>query len=645
MIHATKLPLAAAFLLAGLVTAALFDGSHSRRTWTAAPSSVCNSAACSRLAALISEAANTSAQPCVDFHEYVCGGWSHVARSLTMADYAREAFIANVTQRARSFPIPEVQQTSEEKAARYFSACDDIVSGPEDHLDDVKRLLLNGGIAWPDIGTNPDVLDAMFYMSLIARVPILLRLSLRGNGESKAISISRAMPTFLAARRLERETRKATARKFFRTLYAAFSTNGGAGADRRFAVLADQEDRLATSLNAALGDAKSSSATTSDIHHWAKMRSKQRWRAAFHKYWKIADNESVPVTIESRNYFWAVFAHYRRFGDAQTMDLFGWLCVRALFPFTNQNIVSSYYASPAVQSKHRTHCFHQTDKIMHYAFQSAIALDMTSGLLVDDVTLLVTRILSSTDDTLTAGWLFFGECLIYDNSKDKFLNTLAKYDTSYTTQAYASFPDMTSDPLVNWMEAANAAPSAFSHLLPAGELVLGQHVLVDEPPIKPVYLDIPWYALDATRAVKLAGLGSRVAAKVFRELLSSNEMCLDLKKSAEVLWKCVVAREQEDAELLDDARDDVLVSILSSGVLWPVLEDLTKDSSSATANIQSLSEIQLFFVLGCLLLCGEEHSQAKCNLPLKDNVRFARAFSCRRGSPMYPKWTCSHTSS
>ncbi|KAL1426022.1 hypothetical protein MTO96_003491 [Rhipicephalus appendiculatus] len=639
MVRGTTSRLVAAFLLAGLV------GSHSSRTGATAQSSACNSAACSRLAALISEAANASAQPCVDFHEYVCGGWSHVARSLTMADYAREAFIENVTYRARSVAVPDVQQTAEEKAARYYSACDDVVSGPEDHLDDVKRLLINGGIAWPDIGTNPDVLDAMFYMSLIARVPILLRLSLHGRGESKAISISRAMPTFLTARRLERETRKATAKKFFRTLYAAFSTTGSAGADRRFAVLADQEDHLVASLYAALANSKSSSATTCDIHHWAKMRSKHRWRAAFYKYWKIASNESVPVTIESRDYFWAVFAHYRKFGDAQTMDLFGWLCVRALVPFTNRKILSSYYASPAIQSKHRTLCFHQTDEIMHYAFQSAIALDMTSGLLVDDVTALVARILSSTADTLTAGWLFFGECHIDGNSKDRFLGALAKYDASYTAQAYASFPDMTDDPLVNWMETASAAPSAFRYLLPAGELVLGQDMQINEHPIKPAYLDIPWYALDAPRAVKLAGLGSRVAAKVFRELLSSNELCLELKASTELLWKCVVARAQEDAEHLQDARDDVLVSILSSGVLWPVLEDLMTGSSSAPASIQSLSEIQLFFVLGCLLLCGEEHSQAKCNLPLKDNVRFASAFSCRRGTPMHPKRTCSHASS
>ncbi|KAL3186385.1 hypothetical protein MRX96_028100 [Rhipicephalus microplus] len=204
---------------------------------------------------------------------------------------------------------------------------------------------------------------------------------------------------------------------------------------------------------------------------------------------------------------------------------------------------------------------------------------------------------------------------------------------------------MTNDPLINWIETASAAPSAFNYLLPAGELVHGQNVQIDQYPIKPAYLDVPWYALDAPRTVKLAGLGSRVAVQIFRELFSSKELCLGLKKSSEVLWKCVVDREGEDAERLQDARDDVLVSILASGVLWPVLEDLMTGSSSPSATIQSLSEIQLFFVVGCLLLCGKEHSEAECNLPLKDNVRFARAFYCRRGTPMHPKRTCSHASS
>ncbi|XP_065303586.1 endothelin-converting enzyme 1-like [Dermacentor albipictus] len=648
MLRAPKSELVAAPLLTVLVTAALFDVAHSSRTEALrqrgrkpASPRVCTSAACSRLAALISQAANASAQPCVDFHEYVCGGWDHRARPLTVAEYAREAFIENVAQRSRSAPLPELQQTAEEKAARYFTACDDVVSGHEDHLDDVKRLLLNGGITWPDNGTNFDFLDAMFYMSLVARVPILLRLSLRGDATSETILISRAMPTFLVAARLKREMRAASAKKFFRTLYVAFSTTGRVDVDGRFAVLADQENRLVSSLNAAQVNAKSATATTSDIHHWAKGTSKQRWRATFYKYWRIASNVSVPVTIENRDYFWAVFSHHRRFGDAQTMDLFGWLCVQALFPFTNRKIVSSYYASPDVQIKHRNLCFHQTDRIMHYAFQSDIARDICSESLVDDVTSLVARISHSIDDTVTTGWLFFGECLEHDSRGDRFTSALAKYETNYTAQAYASFPDMTGDPLVNWIEAVDAVPDTLRYLLPAGELALGEDVRAGEPPIEPAYLDVPWYALDAPLAVKLAGLGSRVAGKVFRELLSPNRACRGLRDSAERLWSCIVAREQQDSDLSDAARDDVLVSVLSSGVLWPVLRDLVAGNGSVLATVQSLSEAQLFFVVGCLLLCGEEHSEAKCNLPLKDNVRFAHAFSCPRGAPMHPRRTCS----
>ncbi|KAH6946255.1 hypothetical protein HPB50_012470 [Hyalomma asiaticum] len=609
------------------------------RRWRTPSPRLCRSEPCRRLASLLSGAVNRSARPCVNFHDYVCGGWLQ-SRSVSVARALRGAFIDKVTRDARNMDVPDVHQTPLEKAARYFTACDDIVYGSEDHLDEVKALLRKGGIRWPDLDARADIIDAIFYMSRVVRVPVVFDLSFDRGTPQNEVFLFNTMHMLNRMTNRKTEVKKSTAKKFFQTVYEAFSGEQASDTERRFTSLVEQQNDLIAALNASLGSLTQQATTTSEVHRWTKTVSKKRWQTAFYKYFNIAKNSSLPLVVDSKSYFMAFFAHYRKSGPVHTMDLYGYLCAEALFSFTNQKVIASYYGSQRVSSQHREHCFYQTDYFMHYALLHSLFKNVSSESVRDDVTRLVARLVRAVDNTLKIGWSFFGDCPAYSNDKEKLLDVFRKYEPHYVKETYSSYPDMTGNPLANWIGTAEAASAMYAEEIPVGELMFGHEARAAESPVDLAYLDVLWYTLGAPHAVKLAGLGSQVTNVVFHDILSSKKPCQRFLKSTEKLWKCMTAREP-DSKHLKAVKEKILVSFLSHTILWPILKDSMADGTRALAEFGSLPEPELFFVLTCLPLCGEEHGEAMCNLPLKQSPEFSRVFSCRRGTYMRPKFQCN----
>ncbi|KAH7954221.1 hypothetical protein HPB49_016684 [Dermacentor silvarum] len=165
-------------------------------------------------------------------------------------------------------------------------------------------------------------------------------------------------------------------------------------------------------------------------------------------------------------------------------------------------------------------------------------------------------------------------------------------------------------------------------------------------PLEASYLDAPWYSLSAPRAVKFAGLGSRLVLRLISELVSKRRAC-DKAVLAEVegTVDCLAAAHESQSRNFSAIIDDVRAAMLSWTVLWTALKPRVGSRANATVleHYPRLSEPALFFVLGCLLTCGEdrETAEARCNLPLRHDANFAAAFACFRGSPMRPRSQCS----
>ncbi|KAL1484549.1 hypothetical protein MTO96_011246 [Rhipicephalus appendiculatus] len=590
--------MAAVLLLSAVVAGTFFTGAHSHQygmRWRTPSPRLCRSEPCRRLATLLADAVNRSARPCVNFHDYVCGGWLQ-SRSTSVLTSLRGELIDKITREARNLEVSDLHQTPSEKAARYFTACYDVVSNSEDHLEEVKELLRKGGIMWPDMDARADLLDAIFYMSRVVRVPILFELSFDRGTPQKKIFVLNTMHLLNRIRNRKWEIKKSSAKNFFRTLYEAFSGEQASDTERRFTSLEEQQSELFDSLNASLSSLTQQATTTSEIYRWTKTISKKRWQAVFYKYFKITQDNSFSVVVDSKSYFMAFFEHYRKSGPVQAMDLYGYLCAQALFSFTNQKIIASYYGSQHVSSQHREHCFYQTDYFMHYAFQHSLFKNVTQSIR-DDVTRLVARLVRALDNTLNAYWSFFGDCPAYANDKERLLHVFQKYTPHYIKETYSSYPDMTSNSIANWIGTAEAASAMSAEEIPVGDLMFGREARVKESPVDLAYLDVLWYTLGAPNAVKLAGLGSQVTKMVFHEVLSSKKPCQRLLRNTDKLWECMTATEP-NAEHLRAVKENVLVSQLSQIVLWPILRDSLAEGSRALADFGSLPEPELFFRLG-----------------------------------------------
>ncbi|KAL3257971.1 hypothetical protein MRX96_016740 [Rhipicephalus microplus] len=624
---------ATVLLVSGLVTGTFLTGAHSHQygTWWRTPSPrLCRSEPCHRLATLLADAVNRSARPCVNFHEYVCGGWLQ-SRSMSVLTSLRSELIDKISTEARNLDVPDLHQAPSQKAARYFTACYDVVSGSENYVREVKELLRKGGIMWPDVDTRADLLDAIFHMSQVVGVPILFELSF-DRGTPGKIFVFNTMHLLNRIRNRKREIKKSAAKNFFRTLYEAFSGEQVPHMERRFTSLDERQKELFDSLSASFSTLTLQATTTWEVYRWTKTVSKKRWQAVFYEYFKITTNSSLSVVVDSRSYFTAFFAHHTKWGPVPAMVLYGYLCAEALFSFTNKKVIASYYGSQQVSNQHREHCFYQTDFLMHYAFQHNLFKNVTQSIR-DDVTRLIGRLARALEHTFSTFWSFFGDCPAYYNDKERFLDVFQKYKPHYIKEAYSSYPDMTSNPIANWIATAEAASAITAKGLPVGDLMFGREAQVAKYHADLTYLYVLWYTLRAPNAVKLAGLGLQVTKMVFHDKLSSRQPCQKLLKNTGYLWQCMTATEP-NAEHLRVVKEMVLVSHLSQIILWPILRDSVAEGSRVLADFSSMPEPELFFVLTCLPLCGEEHAETMCNLPLKQSLAFSRVFSRRRGTNM-----------
>ncbi|KAH6945039.1 hypothetical protein HPB50_006960 [Hyalomma asiaticum] len=627
-------------VLMGLVAVMVYAGQQSYREYIGrsgrSSSRLCQSHDCLRLSALLAGAMNSTADPCDNFYEYVCGKWDR-SHSYTLTQGLHDSIVDLTAKRVRKVRVPEIHQSAYEKAARYFTACEDVVAASENHVNSVQKVLQKGGITLSSAGNRSDLLDAIFYMSQVVRVPVLLAPSY--DADSSSIFMDNTMPMFNALEHHRQGKKKTAIEKFYRALYYSFHPVDSIRPGREFYRLGRQQKDLFLSLNESTKDAVKTVTTTSTIHRSTMLLSKRQWEAVFRKYWKIARYNTVRITV-NKKYVRAVSKMYKNIGAPKFMHLYAWLCAQALFSFSSKRIISSFHDSSRPHFQHRTHCFHQTDYFMHYALQEDFSRYVVYHRIRDDVTRITSHVLNATKSAVAHMPSLYGNCSATKKQSVDLQDVFKKYKSSYVEDAYAMLPDMTDDPLTNWIRMSEATRAVLREGAPAEKLLFGQDARVRKSPLEPMHLELPWYALEVPYAVKIAGIGSRVADSIFLKLLSDGENCGRLQNAGEEIWECLVA-QQPRSEELSNSREAIVVSLLSSSILWKVFSDSRTGPSTRLVHDWSLDERQLFFVVECLRLCGESDGEAKCNVPTQHNALFASAFSCPLGSAMRPDVRCA----
>ncbi|KAH7954222.1 hypothetical protein HPB49_016685 [Dermacentor silvarum] len=345
----------------------------------------CRDESCHRIEALLKDALDDKVQPCDDFHAYVCGSWSHTHPGKTVAEVVASEFLSHVIRHARkNARIPPkhaaTNQTAVEKAATHLVACDNIVANSDDQSADVKRVLAEGGIAWGfamENGSTSDVLKAMFYMSQVVKIPVLLDVSVEP-GLDRRVAIRRPVNTEVLLGETKSRLNDTVAEKYddyVRAVYDSFLTSeNSSGFEEQTRNLARLEFALVSSLSFPTAGSKEYEDSawytgTASVHQISRAIPKDRWLKAFKVFLSIPEERNTPVVVHAGSYFQRLFALYEKLGEADFNQLYAWLCIQALVPFTSGRIVLAQHMASrtTVLQRHRWQCFQNAERVFHYA--------------------------------------------------------------------------------------------------------------------------------------------------------------------------------------------------------------------------------------------------------------------------------------
>ncbi|KAL1473336.1 hypothetical protein MTO96_038762 [Rhipicephalus appendiculatus] len=135
----------------------------------------------------LSAAINKAADPCHDFHAYVCGKWGDPGRQVSTGDRMRAA--------ALNMAIKEVREDKShlEKATQFFESCSRAAADIKENLRQFTEFRKSLGLTWPEYSA-PDLkhpLDIMVNLALNWQMNFLFDITAIVVRESPTLLISR----------------------------------------------------------------------------------------------------------------------------------------------------------------------------------------------------------------------------------------------------------------------------------------------------------------------------------------------------------------------------------------------------------------------------------------------------------------------
>ncbi|KAH6936728.1 hypothetical protein HPB50_021015 [Hyalomma asiaticum] len=136
----------------------------------------CTTDFCKKYSALLESSVDDSVEACQDFYQYVCGLWDKTHTSdKSVMEQAWNDYIDFVMSKLSDAKLRPGNADVEGKARLYLKACLKVIN--ESNVPNVKRMLAEGGVVWPEKNPKPDFLKALLFMSRYVFMPVLLHLS------------------------------------------------------------------------------------------------------------------------------------------------------------------------------------------------------------------------------------------------------------------------------------------------------------------------------------------------------------------------------------------------------------------------------------------------------------------------------------
>ncbi|XP_064457062.1 uncharacterized protein LOC135367892 isoform X2 [Ornithodoros turicata] len=152
----------------------------------------CKLEVCQTYATYVDQSVNASVDPCKSFYHYVCDGWNS-KNTLSVRRKQLDSYISlvhhsvNVHQKA----VPTSGQSGDQKAIAFYRSCTDVQKRTENELPEIKRILTKANLTWPHNSSNVNLLGAVFYVTRVLDLSVLINVEARMNATDATVSFSK----------------------------------------------------------------------------------------------------------------------------------------------------------------------------------------------------------------------------------------------------------------------------------------------------------------------------------------------------------------------------------------------------------------------------------------------------------------------
>ncbi|XP_077516659.1 neprilysin-1-like [Amblyomma americanum] len=625
----------AVFLAVVLLGAILFSVTRlaRRRKPAALTELTCSTPSCLLYQKLLEDAVDNDADPCEDYYSYVCGLWTR-SHEISVKHMQLHRFIADAVERMKLFPTVTSKVT--EKGTKFFQACLSVLN--TSHVAGVKKLLAEGGVMWPNRNPKPDFLNALFYMSRSLFTHVVFKFTVE-NGSVLVVSLCEDFMKLLATLRGHIKSRHLL--RHLRTTYEAF----GALDDSRLTEIIDHFESLEafidTYSNASIFQSLVSKVfpknDTASFFRLTPSVPRDRWEAALRRHLSLSFSDLSEIVVQDVDSFTTVFNLHESIGEAPMNDVIETLCVQSLVQYTSFDIIVSFHRSTEVATEQlQENCFLSTFTFFGYDINHFFLLSRRHSL--GNLERLAENVRHAYSVDLHQSVSSPRRAAVVQNKTDaNFRHVFALLKKSKAREypsSYYVYPEMTSEPLINW----KMLNEYYFYNRSVGDSSLISYGVKDFAKFKGFsllvqHLDYPYYAPDAHRGIVLGGIGSRLAAAVFYDYVESHA---DFHKIYKRNHQCLAGNSSDEPDL------DLQGAVAAVPVVASMLRTASMDNDDALVkNLPPFKTDRLVFLFGCYLLCGQQNGGSMCNVPMRHSVDFSDAYNCPARSPMNPTDKCT----
>ncbi|KAH7963266.1 hypothetical protein HPB52_020405 [Rhipicephalus sanguineus] len=611
---------------------------------------ICETPHCMEVARLLLDSLSPDVKPCDNFYQHICGGWKFAG---SQGDVLFEKLVGDVAELSRAVDVPPSGQSPVQKAALAYKACEDIVAKNNTNLTTLVQILEEAGFYSPPGWTGPvDALNATFYLHFRWRIAAPVKftyvrpahrgitLRMAPSESLKEYGLRRQKPGFYDELKKDYEMFQATfeQNKLPRLKYEKWKT---------------MDDNIVAAWVISWDSHNSSNEfagwNETTIQGAIRGVSQQQWTSILNTYFNRSD--SLRFYVDSVSIFRKFMQLPHDFSNTDAQAYYRWYVVEILTrrlyaPWIIREFPT--YAE-ALKSQYRF-CFAILEQTASYAFFAPYVAKMFTANVKNDIRELLKMVRGSYDELFAEGDQLRSNVKMlrtYANDTGHVFDLLSLSQEPSLQENYATYEDMTPDPLLNWKRLMTGrSTSLWSHVsmgtagaLPSDLLYYRINGVSNDIILRPDVAVLPAYDSGAPVVLKLASLGSLMASAMAKVLCVTLENTSRWRVAADCMFN-----EQDHSNDTEsaDGKMVILQRVIALAVTVSAAMKATKDDKPLTIpGLPDLTGLQLLYAVWCYQQCGEREGSRLCNEPLKEIGVFADAFRCNANTAMRRAKTCT----